>query len=96
MNPFFQFPKATENRDKINITPELANEFPEINEVLAKCCQFALRQPLLDKQLIPMTDASFQTTEYAVLIEDDPNQEFTSTRKTYASAAYGSKTFTPS
>ena len=43
-----------------------------------------------------MTDASFQTAVYAVLIEDDPNRKYTSTRKTYASIAYGSKTYTPS
>ena len=32
----------------------------------------------------------------AVLIEDDPNQKYTSTRKTYAPIAYGSKTYSPS
>ena len=43
-----------------------------------------------------MTDASFQAAGYAVLIEDDPNQKYTSTRKTYARIAYGSKTYSPS
>ena len=43
-----------------------------------------------------MTDASFQAASYAVLIEDDPNQKYTSTRKTYAPIAIGSKTFSPS
>ena len=43
-----------------------------------------------------MTDASFQAAGYAVLIEDDPNQKYTSTRKTYAPIAYGSKTYSPS
>ena len=42
-----------------------------------------------------MTDASFQTTGYAVLIEDDPNQNYTSTLKTNAPIAYGSKTYSP-
>ena len=42
-----------------------------------------------------MTDASFQVASYAVLIEDDPNQKYTSTRKTYAPIAYGSKTYSP-
>ena len=40
--------------------------------------------------------ASFQAAGYAVLIEDDPNQKYTSTRKTYAPIAYGSKTYSPS
>ena len=43
-----------------------------------------------------MTDASFQAAGYVVLIEDDPNQKYTSTRKTYAPVAYGSKTYSPS
>ena len=42
-----------------------------------------------------MTDASFGAAGYAVLIEDDPNQKFTSIRKSYALVAYGSKTSTP-
>ena len=71
-------------------------DFTEINEALERCCQLALRQPLLGKQLVLMTDASFQAAGYAVLIEDDPHQKYTSTRKTYAPIAYGSKTFSPS
>ena len=43
-----------------------------------------------------MTDASFQAAGYAVLVEDDPNRKYTSTRKTYAPIAYGSKTYSPS
>ena len=43
-----------------------------------------------------MTDASFQASGYAVLMEDDPNQKYTSTRKNYAPIAYGSKTYSPS
>ena len=43
-----------------------------------------------------MTDASFQAAGHAVLIEDDPNKKYTSTRKTYAPIAYGSKTYSPS
>ena len=31
----------------------------------------------------------------AVLIEDDPNRKYTSTRKTYAPIASGSETYTP-
>ena len=70
-------------------------EFREINEALDRCCQLALRQPLPDKQLVLKTDASFQGAGYAVLIEDDPNQKYTSTRKTHAPIAYGSNTYTP-
>ena len=71
-------------------------EFREINEALDRFCQLALRQPLPGKQLVLITDASFQAAGYAVLIEDDPNQKHTSTRKTYAPIDYGSKTYSPS
>ena len=69
------------------------NEFHDINDVWDKCCQLALRQPLPDKQLILMTVASLQAAGFAVITEDDPNQELTSTRKIYAPVAYGSKNF---
>ena len=71
-------------------------EFSEINECLDRCCQLALRQPLPGKQLVLMTDASFQAAGYALLKGDDPNQKYTSLRKTYAPIAYGSKTCSPS
>ena len=71
-------------------------EFRETNEALDRCCQLALRQPLPGKKLVLMTDASSQAAGYAVLIEDDPNQNYTSTRKTYAPIAYDAKTYSPS
>ena len=96
LTPFFQLLKTTDAETKIPITPVIMKEFREINEALDRCCQLALRQPLPGKQLVLMIDASFQAAGYAVLIEDDPNQKYTSTRKTYAPIAYGSKTFSPS
>ena len=70
-------------------------EVHEIRDFLDKCYQLALEQPIPDKYLILRTDESFQAAGYAVLTEDEPNQKFTLTRKTYAPVAYGSKTFTP-
>ena len=96
LTPFFQLLKTNDAKTKIPITPDIMKEFREINEALDRCCQLALRQPLPGKQLVLMTDASFQAAGYAVLIEDDPNQKYTSTRKTYAPIAYGSKTYSPS
>ena len=43
-----------------------------------------------------MTEASFTAAGYAILTEDDPNEKYTSVKKSYAPVAYGSKTFTPS
>ena len=96
LTPFFQLLKTTDAKTKIPITPDIIKEFREINEAPDRCCQLALRQPLPGKQMVLMTDASFQAAGYAVLIEDDPNQKYTSTRKTYAPIAYGSKTYSPS
>ena len=96
LTPFFQLLKTTDAKDKITITPDIMKQFREINEALDRCCQLALRQPLPGKQLVLMTDASFQAAGYAVLIDDDPNRKYTSTRKTYALVAYGSKTYSPS
>ena len=96
LTPFFQLLKITDTKTKIPITPDIMKEFREINEALDRCCQLALRQPLPGKQLVLMTDARFQAASYAVLIEDDPNQKYASTRKTYAPIAYGSKTYSPS
>ena len=96
LTPFFQLLKTTDAKTKIPITPDIMKEFREINEALDRCCQLALRQPLPGKQLVLMTDANFQAAGYAVLIEDDPNQKYAATRKTYAPIAYGSKTYSPS
>ena len=95
LTPFFQLLKTTDAIAKIPITPVIKKEFREINEALDQCCQLALRQPLPGKQLDLMTDASFQEAGNAVLIEVNPNEKYTSTRKTYAPIAYGSKTYSP-
>ena len=89
LTPFLQLLKTTDAKDKIPITPDIMKQIRERNEAPDRCCQLALRQPLPGKQLVLMTDASFQAAGYAVLIEDDPNQKYTSTRKTYAPIAYG-------
>ena len=96
LTPFFQLLKTTDAKTKIPITPDIMKEFREIDEALDRCCQLALRQPLPGKQLVLMTDAGFQAAGYSVLIEDYPNQKYTSTRKTYAPIAYGSKIYSPS
>ena len=98
--PFFQLLKKDE-KVLVRVIPnarssELIEQFNEINRDLDRCSQLALRQPLPNRQLVLMTDASFTATGYAILTEDDPNQKFTSVKKSYAPVAYGSKTFIPS
>ena len=77
------------------IIPELLNELREVFDVLDTSCQIALRQPLPNKQLILITELSFQSKGCAVLTINDPLQKFTSTRNLFASVAYGSKAFRP-
>ena len=81
--------------EKVLVSKELVQQFEEINRAHDKCCDLALQQPIPNKQFALMTDASFGAAGYAVLIEDDPSQKFTSLRKSYAPVAYGSNTFTP-
>ena len=92
---FAPFYKILKSDEKVLVSKELFQQFEEINEALDKCCDLALQQPIPNKQVALMTDASFGASGYAVLIEDDPNQKFSSLRKSYAPVAYGSKTFTP-
>ena len=73
LNLFLQFIETTEVKGKFIITPALMNQFHQIDDVLDECCQILLKQPLPDKQLFLMTDASLQAKRYAVLMEDDPN-----------------------
>ena len=73
----------------------MVEDFTNLNQLLENSCQLALKQPLKDKQLIVMSDASFTAAGYAIMIEDDTNQKLQSKRKTYAPIAFGSKTFNP-
>ena len=75
--PFFQLLKTTDAKAKTPITPDIMKEFRETNDALDRFRPLALRQPLPGKQLVLMTDSSFQAAGYAVLIEDDPNQKYT-------------------
>ena len=75
LTPCFQLLKTTDAKAKIPITPDIMNEFREINEALHRYSQLALRRRLPGKQLVLMTDASFHTAAYTVLIEDNENRK---------------------
>ena len=65
-----------------------------MNKALSDACQLALKQPIPGRQLVLMTDASFKSAGYALMIEDNPDQKIPS-KKTYAPVAFGSKVFSP-
>ena len=80
-NPFY---KLLKTEAPINITSELKETFDSVNEALGDACQLALKQPIPGKQLVLMTDASFTSAGYALMIEDSLDQKTQSKRKTYA------------
>ena len=92
LSPFF---KLLEETSKLFVPTNLVKDFTNLNKLLENSCQLAKKQPLKNKQLIVMSDASFTAAGYAFVIEDDPNQKLQSKRKTYAPRAFGSKTFNP-
>ena len=92
LNPFSKLPKT---EVPINITSELKETFDSVNKALSDACELALKQPIPRKQLVLMTDASFRSAGYALMIEDNPDQKIQSKRKTYAPVAFGSKILSP-
>ena len=91
-NPFY---KLLQTELPINITSELRKTFDSVKKALSDACQLALKQPIPGKQLVSMTDASFRSAGYALMIEDNPDQKIQSKPKTYAPVAFGSKIFSP-
>ena len=92
LNSFYKLLKA---EVPINITSELKETFDSVNKALSDACQLVLKQPIPGKQLVLMTDASFRSEGYALMIEDNPDQKIQSKRKTYKPVAFGSKVFSP-
>ena len=89
-NPIYKLPKT---EVPINTTSELKETIDPVNEALRDACELALKQPIPGKQLVSMTNASFRSAGYALMIEDNPDQKIQSKRKTYAPVAFGSKIF---
>ena len=85
-NPLYKLPKT---EVPIIITSDLKETFDSVNKALSAACQLA------EKQLVLMTDASFRSAGYSLLIEKIPDQKIQSKRKTYAPVAIGSKSFSP-
>ena len=92
LNPFY---KLLKTELPINITSDLKETFESVNTALSNACELALKKPIPGKQLVLMTDASFRSAGYALMIEDNPDQKLQSKRKTYAPVAFGSKIFSP-
>ena len=83
------FYKLLKTEVTINITSELKETSDSVNKALSHACELALKQPIPGKQLVLMTDASFRSAGYALMIEDNPDRKTQSKRKTYAPVAFG-------
>ena len=71
----YPFYKLLKTEVPINITSELKETFDSINKAPSDACQLALKQPIPGKQLVLVTDASFRSAGYALVIEDNPDQK---------------------
>ena len=91
-NPFY---KLIKTEVPINITSKLKKTFDSVIKALSDACQLALKQLIPGKQLVFMADASFRSSGYELMIEDNLDQKKQSKRKTYAPREIGSKTFFP-
>ena len=77
----------------IKITSEKKEIFDSVIKTLNDACQLVLTQPNPGKQLVLVTDASFTSAGYALMIEDNLDQTIQAKGKTYAPVAFGSKIF---
>ena len=83
LNPFYKLLKT-------EVPINMKETFDSVNKALSDACELALKQPIPGKQLVLMTDASFRSSGYALMIEDNPDQKIQSKRRTYAPVAFGS------
>ena len=60
---------------KLNKTAEHKLKFDSVNNALGHACEIALKQPLLWKQLVCMTDAVFNSATYALMTEDNADRK---------------------
>ena len=81
LNPFY---KLLKTEVAINIMSEVKETFDSVNKALSDACELALKEPIPGKQLVLMTDTSFRSAGYALVIEKNPDQKIQSKRKTYA------------
>ena len=70
---FYKLPKS---EVPFNITSELEETFDSVNQALSDACKKALKQLIPGKQLLLMTDASFRSAGYALIIEAIPIRKY--------------------
>ena len=56
----------------------LTSELNSLNKLHGVACELAMNQTLTGKQLVLMTDGSFRSAGYALMIKDNPDQKLQS------------------
>ena len=82
------FYKLLKTEVPINITSDLKETFDSVNKALSDACELALKQPIPGMQLVLMTDSSFRSAGYALMIEDNPDQKIQSKRPCFDCRKY--------
>ena len=59
----------------INKTSELTDTFDSLLRALSDAYELALKQPIPETKLFLLTEASFRSSGYALMIEDNPHQK---------------------
>ena len=88
LSPFYKLLKP---EIPIIITSELNDTIDSVIEALSDACMLALKQPFPGNQVVLMTDASFRSAGFALMIEENDDQKIQSKRKRYAPVAFVSK-----
>ena len=92
LKPFYKLLKA---EVPIDITSELKKTFDSVNKELRAACELALKQPFPGKRLVLMTDASFRSAGYALMIEDNPDQKIQFRKENVRTCRVWIKIFSP-
>ena len=92
LNPFYKLLKAEVPKD---ITSKTKETFNSETKALSDASELPLKQIFSENQLVLTTDSNFRIAGYAFLIEDNPDQNIQSKRKTYAPLVFGSEIFSP-
>ena len=79
LSPFYELLLKAET--PINITTELHKTFKPVNSALNDAYELAMKQALLGTQLRLVTDKSFRSAGYALMIKDYPEPKIQLKRK---------------
>ena len=91
LNPLYKLLEAEVPVNEI----KLKEASDSVNKAHNDACELAMKQTIPRKQLLLKTDANFRSTGYALMIEDNPDQQIQSNMETYAPVAFESKNSSP-